>query len=323
MFPESIIKRHQNSQEVVLTQRFNENRCMRVVFIGQNSTYSCPALSVMSASDSQWDLVGVIEGLRRPRGFRRHRLYRPGFRAKPSEGSLLELASHLGVAALSTCDINASESLAYIRSLGADLLVCAGFDRLFSQQLLESAKKGAINAHPSLLPKHRGPAPLFWAARAGQSVLGVTVHQIDSKEDHGPIYLQESVDLEPMATGEIIYAAAGRLAGRLLQDVLGHIAHGSAQSTAQDHARATRAPRPKPEDAQFESHEWTCTALLNFVNIAPFYRSAWCRCGDDIFFIRQGLGWQPDRKLPAHYILQTDRLLLQCRDGIVELTIQI
>ena len=63
-------------------------------------------------------------------------------------------------------------------------------------------KIASINAHPSLLPKYRGPNPYFWVIKNQEQVSGVTFHLISDGYDNGAILAQEEVKIYPSDTGE-------------------------------------------------------------------------------------------------------------------------
>ena len=57
-------------------------------------------------------------------------------------------------------------------------------------------KLGIVNGHPSLLPRYRGPSPVSWAIRNGETEIGYTLHHMDAELDTGPILAQGSVTLD-------------------------------------------------------------------------------------------------------------------------------
>ena len=75
----------------------------------------------------------------------------------------------------------------HLRSLGADALVVAAYGLLLPQSLLEAARYGALNIHASLLPRWRGAAPIQRALLAGDRESGVSIMQMDSGLDTGPV----------------------------------------------------------------------------------------------------------------------------------------
>ena len=82
---------------------------------------------------------------------------------------------------------------ALLRAYVPDVVVCWGFPWLVPPAALSVPPHGWLNLHPSALPRHRGPTPLPWALRAGDPVIGVTWHLMDSGLDTGHIFAQSQV----------------------------------------------------------------------------------------------------------------------------------
>ncbi|GAA1015026.1 hypothetical protein Aple_052250 [Acrocarpospora pleiomorpha] len=72
----------------------------------------------------------------------------------------------------------------------ADLIVAYGLPWRLPSEVRRMARLGGINVHPSLLPKYRGPIPVHWAVRNGDSEVGVTIHWMDDTFDSGNILVQ-------------------------------------------------------------------------------------------------------------------------------------
>ena len=77
-----------------------------------------------------------------------------------------------------------------------DLVVLAGFMRLLSPYFVKKYKNRILNIHPSLLPLFKGTHGIKDAFESGTKKTGVTVHFVDEKLDHGPIILQETVNVD-------------------------------------------------------------------------------------------------------------------------------
>jgi len=77
-----------------------------------------------------------------------------------------------------------------------DLIIAADYGKIIPKTLLESAEYGALNVHPSLLPKYRGPSPIQTAILNGDKETGVSIMLMDEKMDHGAILAQEKISLE-------------------------------------------------------------------------------------------------------------------------------
>ena len=77
-------------------------------------------------------------------------------------------------------------TLAYEPEIG----LCTGYPWLLPPEVLAIPRRGVVNTHPSLLPRHRGPYPFAWAVREGDRELGMTVHLMDERFDTGPVLAQ-------------------------------------------------------------------------------------------------------------------------------------
>lgn len=155
---------------------------------------------------------------------------------------------------------------ARIAGYEADLLCVATFPLLLTEAVLSTAARGAINLHPSLLPKHRGPDPLFWTYFHGERKTGVTVHWIDSGVDSGDVI--EQMELE-VARGESSIHLHRRLAvtgaTAMLRAVDG-IEAGTARRIPQDHTIATHERNPWPRHWTFDWSTWTAECLWHFLS---------------------------------------------------------
>ncbi|MBN1959994.1 MAG: hypothetical protein JW841_03540 [Deltaproteobacteria bacterium] len=294
---------------------------MRIGFFGQSGPFSTPILRYFLDYSAQFEIVLVVEGKKNQSHRMLQRLRKPRKGKIPDGNALSDIAHAAGFMVLETCDVNDPIAICTINDFNLDYIVCIGFDRLFSASVLGTAKQ-AINVHPSLLPQWRGPSPLFWISKSHERNYGVSIHEIDDKEDHGVIFCQTSFDPPAHAEGATLFTIAANTAAPLLVNVLMKLQQGRLKGIVQDDSCATRAPRPKPEDALINSTAWDCEHLVDFCCAAPYFRTPWLRFGEEIFFIRKGIETERGRKLPGHYALIGTKLMVQCRDGIACLEIQ-
>ena len=82
-----------------------------------------------------------------------------------------------------------------LRTFEPDLALCLGFPWKIPPDALAVPRLGIVNGHPSLLPRYRGPSPVSWAIRNGETELGFTFHRMDAELDTGPILAQASFPL--------------------------------------------------------------------------------------------------------------------------------
>lgn len=296
---------------------------LRIGFFGQVGPYAPAALEALLADRSgRFCVPYVVAGCKRPPGRRTLRVMPPPTGAtRGSPEDLVALAHFGGATAMQTCDVNGAAERRALAAAQLDVLVCVGFDRLFSPGVLDCFDFG-LNAHPSPLPAWRGPSPLFWQARQGVAHSAVTLHVLDAREDHGPLVAQAKFALPPRATGDALFRLAGAVAGRLLVEHLGRAHAGALHAQPQDHARATRAPRPRAEDVCIQPEHWRAEHLMNFACAAPYFRTPWLHLGGDTFFVRRGIRVDVGARLPGEFVSYGNCLAVACQDGVVHLEVQ-
>lgn len=126
-----------------------------------------------------------------------------------------------------------------------DLLVSWFWTRRLTQNQLARPRLGAIGAHPSLLPRHRGPNPYFWAIDSGDAITGITIHRLSEEYDTGAILAQESLPIGASNAWQLA-RRLDRPSLRQLRRVVSHLAEGRPlPERPQDEAEATWAQEPQ------------------------------------------------------------------------------
>ena len=113
-----------------------------------------------------------------------------------------------------------------LASLRPDLVVCMGFPWKVPADALAVPPLGWLNGHPSLLPRHRGPVPIAWAIRNGDTDVGITFHRMDAELDTGPILAQASFPLGEYTVPNELYERMGPVVMETLATALERIAAG-------------------------------------------------------------------------------------------------
>src|SRR5258708_11324610 len=159
-------------------------------------------------------------------------------------------AQELGIEVYQPEKIRDPEAVERIRSIAPDLLVVVAYGQIIPRSVLSIPKHGAINVHASLLPRHRGAAPIAHAILAGDSETGVTIMRMDEQLDHGPILAMRST---PIGGDEDAVALTSRLAemgAELLVETLARL--DQMEPEEQAHEKATVAPRLNREDGEID-----------------------------------------------------------------------
>ena len=141
------------------------------------------------------------------------------------------------------------EAIEAFSSMSADLGVMAYVTDIVPIQVLEKPKRGTIQYHPSLLPRHRGPSSINWAIIQGDEATGVTIFWPDRGLDTGPILLQKEVDIDPDdTTGSLYFDKLFPLGVEAIVEAVRMVREGTAPRIEQDHSAATNESWCKASD---------------------------------------------------------------------------
>jgi methionyl-tRNA formyltransferase len=162
-------------------------------------------------------------------------------------------ALELGLEVYQPTRVRDAEAVERIQRLQPDLLVVVAYGQIIPASMLSIPKLGAVNVHGSLLPRHRGAAPVAHAILAGDAETGVTIMRMDEQLDHGPILATHAT---PIGVHEGAVELTSRLAdlgAKLLVESLERIEE--IKPVEQVHAQATVARRLSREDGELEGDE--------------------------------------------------------------------
>jgi len=175
---------------------------------------------------------------------------RPGHRMKVTKPPVKVAAEEMGLPVYQPERIRDAASMERLRSLEPDLLVVVAYGQILPAPVLAIPRVGAINVHASLLPRHRGAAPVARAILAGDAETGVTIMKMDEKLDHGPIL---AIRATPIGEHEDAVELTSRLAqmgAELLVETLDNL--DELHPTGQVHAEATIAGKLRKEEGELE-----------------------------------------------------------------------
>jgi methionyl-tRNA formyltransferase len=113
-----------------------------------------------------------------------------------------------------------------LRAYEPDLGLCTGFPWLIPVEALEVPRLGIVNGHPSLLPRYRGPFPVAWAVRNGETEIGLSYHLMDAGFDTGNLLAQTRIPLAEDDDDVTLYAKLPAAAAELLPIVFDRLARG-------------------------------------------------------------------------------------------------
>ncbi len=224
-------------------------RPFRIIFMG-TPEFAVPSLQTLLARHEQ--VVAVVSQPDRPKG-RGRKLASPPVKE-------LALAHHIPV--LQPTKIRTPEFLEELRALEPDLIVVTAYGRILPKHLIELPPHGTINVHASILPRHRGAAPVQWAVLKGDAETGVTIMQMDEGLDTGDILHIERLPIEAGDTSGSLAHKVSALGGIALGRALDMLHAGTLVRTRQDDSLHTLAPPLAKEQGlvnwQLSAHELDC-----------------------------------------------------------------
>lgn len=218
---------------------------MRVVFLGSGDI-GIPTLEWLAAAPDI-ELAAVVTQPDRPAG--------RGLQLTPC--AIKEEAAARGLTVLQPPKIRAPEALKEIEALRPDLLVVMAYGQILPQELLDLPPCRALNLHASLLPRHRGAAPVHAALLAGDAESGITVMWMDAGLDTGDILLRRAIAIAPDETAGSLHDRLALLAPAALEEAVRLVREGHPPRFKQDGASATYAPKL---DRQAGCIDWSAAA---------------------------------------------------------------
>lgn len=204
-----------------------DDQGLRVVFCGIPSDYGTAFL--LHLIEKRVNLVAAVCSTRWQR-------------THPKPDLVARIAGHLGRPVEVAANANAESFIRSLRAYRPDVVVMASFDQILAAETLAVPTRGWLNIHPSLLPIHRGPEPIYWTIANGDAEAGITVHLTVPRIDAGPILAQRRTRVandENAGTLSKKLVAEGLLA---LDDTLARLEAGGAEPIDVDLAEGSYEP---------------------------------------------------------------------------------
>jgi methionyl-tRNA formyltransferase len=218
----------------------------RVVFMG-TPEFAVPSLAALLAAE--YELAGVLTRADQPAG-----------RGQQVELSPVKrLALQHGLTIQQPPTLRSAEAQAELAALAPDVIVVAAYGLILPQAVLDLPRWGCVNVHGSLLPRHRGAAPIAAAILAGDTEAGISIMLMDAGVDTGPVLSTAALAIAADdTTGTLTSRLATLGAGQLIETLPAYL-RGDVQPRPQPESGATYAPRINKDDGQID---WTEPADL-------------------------------------------------------------
>ena len=175
-----------------------------------------------------------------------------GHRVAISPVKKLALAREIPVIQPKT--LKSAEEQEKLASFQPELIILAAFAFVLPPEILSLPRFGCLNIHPSLLPRHRGAAPVASTILCGDEVTAVTIMLMDTGLDTGAIVAQERVEVASTDTTGSLTSRLADVGARLLIKTLPKWLNGDLKPWVQDESQASYSKQITSEDAEIDWH---------------------------------------------------------------------
>jgi methionyl-tRNA formyltransferase len=213
---------------------------LRIVFMGTPAL----AATVLDAllAQKEFNVCGVVTQPDQPKG--------RALKLQPSP--VKELAVAKGLPVLQPQRARDAQFIEQVRTLTPDLTVVAAYGQILPQALLDVPKFGSLNVHTSLLPRHRGAAPIQWAILNDDAETGVTIMKMDAGLDTGEIVSEQRTPIRNDDTAATLHDRLARIGGELLVKTIPDFVTGKITPQPQLSEGATYARKISKEDGRLD-----------------------------------------------------------------------
>ena len=212
----------------------SETERLKIVFMG-TPDFAAPCLRSLHNAH---DVVMVVTQPDRRRGRGRQMANSP----------IKNVALELGLPVIQPESLRRRAVRQELEALGADFFVVVAFGQILRPKMLAVPRRGCLNVHASLLPRHRGAAPIQWAVLDGDHQSGVSIMQLDAGIDTGPVILRRAVVLAADETAGSLHDKLAPLGGQLLMQAIEGLLDGALHPVAQDDGESTIARMLEKDD---------------------------------------------------------------------------
>ena len=274
---------------------------MKIVFIGTPEF----AVPVLEALNSKYEVVLVIS---QPNRVKKKGVF--------LDTPVCAKAKELGLNIIQPEHIG--EEYEYIKSLEADILVSAAYGQYVPSKVLNLFKK-TLNVHGSLLPKHRGGAPIQRAIMNGDDVTGVTIIEMAKKLDAGLMYAKKEYVIKDTDTSDKVFSELSIIGTNLLMEVIEDVYNGVLTGEVQNEEEATFSSNLTPEE-EFISFDMKDKMVVRHINSLTSNPGASIKVNDMIIKVYEAEEVVDNSDLkPGTVISLKKQVLIKAQDNAVKI----
>lgn len=183
------------------------------------------------------------------------------------------------------------KTIQQIRDLNPSLFIVASYGKIIPQEILDIPKYGALNVHPSCLPKYRGASPIQNAILNGDQTICLSIIQMDEKMDHGPVIFTKEFALSHNNNFQTLSTKLFSEAAVTLPAIITDFVERKTNPQSQNDSKATFTNLIKKEDGYFDINNLPSPDALDRLIRAYYpWPTAWTKWNDKVVkFYPEGL----------------------------------
>ncbi len=192
-----------------------------------------------------------------------------------------------------------------LQAVSPELIIVASYGKIIPQNILDIPKFGALNIHPSLLPKYRGPSPIQAAILNGDKTSGISIIKMDAKMDHGPVIYTKEFSLSNLDNFQTLSTNMFGRSAKILPEIITAFISGKLTPRPQDEKKVTYCKLITKEDGYFdppvdgETSKDFSKKLDKMIRAFYPWPTAWCKWSGKMIKLLPNQMIQMEGKKPA------------------------
>ncbi len=293
----------------------SQTQISKLVYVGQGGPLSTIPLLSLCESGCYPLAVIVADKSVSPRG-----INLLSVRPPKSVDSLASVADEYGLPLIHWQKGCEAEIVAKLTEIEPDLVIMSCFPWRVTETLLSIPSQGWWNLHPSMLPRYRGPTPLFWQARAGEEYTGVSLHQVVAELDAGAILGQQVVSLSAFQ-GRQLEEEIARQGAKLIEQALLEQAQARLIPTQQSKIEGRYYGFPTKENRRLEI-KGAASKAHQFIVLVNAVYPLWIDINEKRYYVKEAISFDDDKKMNKAFIIKNNRLTIQFEQGVLDILVE-
>jgi methionyl-tRNA formyltransferase len=205
-----------------------------------------------------------------------------------------------------------------IKQLSIDVILMSCYGKHLPDEVATLAKSCCLNMHPSLLPKYRGPEPIFWQMKYGDKA-GVSWHHVTKEFDAGAVVKQQVVFLEDGLSYQEVNSALAVAGANLMMDILAELSTTTLSGSQQDDELSSYYRYPVKEDFVVDIMR-SAQDVFNFMKATEAFASPYfCQIGGHRYMLDKALDFDNNEHLQVAEV-SGNTLNIPCKEGVLSVT---